>query len=501
MSESASGTPHDKTAVNVLDLGAKNDASEDVSELVNRYSQKYAIFFPAGQYKVSHPLRIKNPIYGTGYSRSGQMDSGHTWLVSAIEHSNVDPLEETGVICFGGNGRFTVEDINIRCASHECGICINPCIQATSAFVNKVGIFNVRGYGLLATKAPDVPGFASRPLFLQNMTILGTADYPQPCVGIQLGERIGDNRLANIEIMGTRAGLVQEASFVYATNMHIWTGCLAQKDNDQWWETTRSIVLGNGDASFMGDNIYLDTSYVLIEMHSHRNMLSINNFMSWEDGSIRGCSKTNAKLFHISPTLTDFPNINMMSGIIYLSGNDDTPGKLCDLTVPAPNARIENVRILNNYRVNYKNYKRLSFLRTDAPSYGGIAKPSDTEQYVRIAAVAADAKNGSCEFTYTADNGERAAITIEQKAENAHVKLTKGRFSDGNFYCKYEEKFFTFYVRVPANQPELRYTIHTHYASDRFFPLDLGLLKDHHTYETKTEVLPNADGLTKLEEV
>ena len=55
--------------IDVVSLGAKNDGSEDVSAIVNANTAKGALFFPAGIYKVSHPLVLKNSIFGEGYSR------------------------------------------------------------------------------------------------------------------------------------------------------------------------------------------------------------------------------------------------------------------------------------------------------------------------------------------------------------------------------------------------------------------------------------------------
>ncbi len=487
-------------AVNVLTLGAKNDGSEDVSALVNHYTKEFALFFPAGQYKVSHPLVIENPIYGVGYSRNGTANAAHTFLISDIKHSDTDPLSEVGVITFGGNGNFVVENLNIRCADHECGIYIDPCVQGTSTFVNKVGIFNVRGYGLLATKSHEVPGFASRPLFLQNMTILGTADHPYPSIGIQTGERIGDNRMSNIEIMGTRVGIMQEASFVYATNLHIWTGCLSQRDNGQWWETTRGIILGHGDANFLGDNVYLDTSYALVEMNSPLNMLSIHNFMSWEDGSIAGCDKKDARLFLLPDDMTEYPYINLTNGLVFVSGHDGAPGKIADLTSPAPNSRIENVRILSRYSVNRENYKRLTFLRKDTPSYNGTAPASETEQYVRIASVVAEAENGFCKLTYTDNSGDHAVFTARKKHGKLALGVKRDSLCEHDFYVRHEDGFFTLFVRTSGGESALSYGIDTETAAMLFFPLDLGILKDHPSYAAKTEILTSPEGLTKVEE-
>ena len=48
--------------LNVLELGAKNDGSADVSAIVNANTAKGALFFPAGIYKVAQPLVLKNSI-------------------------------------------------------------------------------------------------------------------------------------------------------------------------------------------------------------------------------------------------------------------------------------------------------------------------------------------------------------------------------------------------------------------------------------------------------
>ena len=52
--------------IDVLSLGVKNDGSADVSAIVNANTAKGALYFPAGRYRVSHPLVLKNPIRGAG---------------------------------------------------------------------------------------------------------------------------------------------------------------------------------------------------------------------------------------------------------------------------------------------------------------------------------------------------------------------------------------------------------------------------------------------------
>jgi hypothetical protein len=485
--------------LNVLELGVKNDGSEDCSAVVNEYTKTHALYFPAGRYLVAQPLTIFNPVTGAGYARMGHPDGGHTWLVSAIEHDDADPLCETGVIRFGGNGRFTGENLNIICHSRECGIYVNPCVQASAVFIDRVGIFGVRGYGFCAGKGEDVPGFASRPLFLGQMTILGTADYPEPSVGIYTGERIGDNRFSDIEIMGTRVGIRQEASFTYADNMHIWTGCLAGHDNGTWWETTRGIVLGKSDANFMGSNIYVDTAFALFEFHSQRNMLSLHNFMSWEDGSVRGCSRQDAKVFLIPEPLPGEPGVNLTDGLLYVAGNDANPGKLADLVFPGISARVKDVRILTDYEMNGANYRRFTFTDYGSPVYNGEALAGEGDLYCRIAALVMNGARGACTIRYVSDAGDSAEITAAKHTDNGTLtSVLPGPFCEAEFYEENDGRFTEIYVKIPAGK-KVRWTVTTVSSGIGFFPLDLGLIKRHRDYCAHDKILGSPDGLSLLD--
>ena len=85
--------------LNVVALGAKSDGSADVSAIVNANTAKGALFFPAGIYKVAHPLVLKNSIRGEGYARLPRVDATRTWLVSEIACTNgtVGVIELDGV--------------------------------------------------------------------------------------------------------------------------------------------------------------------------------------------------------------------------------------------------------------------------------------------------------------------------------------------------------------------------------------------------------------------
>jgi len=290
-----------------------------------------------------------------------------------------------------------------------------------------------------------------------------------------------DNRLSDIEIMGTRIGVWEEASFIYANNMHIWTGCLAGCDNGSWWETTRGTVLGKGDANFMGENIYVDTAFALFEFRSHRNMVSIHNFMSWEDGSIRGCDRTDAVAFLIPEPLPGEPSVNLTDGLVFVAGNEDNPGKLSNLVFPGITARIKDVRILTDYEMNRFNYHRFTFTDFGTPSYNGEAKAKETDQYCRIAALVMEAEQGTCTLRYNSDAGDSAEITVAKRGNEILTKVVPGLFCDAEFYEKNDNGFMEIYVKVTAGQ-RLGWSVNAISAGIGFFPIDTGLIKRRRDY-------------------
>lgn len=477
--------------VNLLALGAKNDGSEDISPIVNQYTAQYMLYLPPGLYKVSHPLMLKNSLFGAGYSRTSRTDANQTWLLSEIEHEDVTEDGETGVINFGASdiaGQYTIYNLNIRCHSHECGIRIAPCLQPCHVLLDSVGIYNVRGYGVMATRC-GIPGFASRPLFLRNMTIFGTKDWPTPSIGIYIGSGMGDNRLSDIEIMATRIGIWQElTSFTYASNIHLWSGCFAGHDRDNWWETTRCLVLGGAEAHFIGSNVYMDTAWALVEFRSRRNTLSLTNFMFWEDDSTVGCERNDARIFLLGEGINGDPAIHLQGGLIGLAGNDSQPGKLTDLTAPVADARIHDVRILCDYSVSAKNWRCMSFLEEDTPAYGFRYEAAEKEQTVLVAAIVAEAENGCCSLIMTDNTGAMAEFEFIKENGVLTAQTVRSRRTDNRLQIEAENnRFVKIWIKVPAG---IRYDVNvkTLYASRLLFPLDLALTRNRTDYAWKTEI-------------
>ena len=373
-------------AINVLALGAKNDGSADVSAIVNANTEKGALFFPAGIYTVTSPLRLKNPIRGEGYSRISVVNSTRTWFVSEIVCTN----GTMGVIEFGGDRPINVENLNIMCKSRECGIRIADCRQGTYTFIDKVGIYGVGAWGLY------VKGRGSRPIFVGNMTIFGTTKDPTSrAVGIRI-DGPPDCRLTNIEVMGTSIGLELYNGHTYGDNMHLWTGVMGPHE-PRWWNDTRGIVLGP-TAHFTGSEIYPDTCYHAFEMKGPGSFCEVMNVMYWEDGSVRNVKDRTGTFVKYADERNP-GKLVLNGGLIGVGGDDAHPGATAKHYMPK--AVVRDVILKCNYAIKGANIDRLCVGR-NLPDY--TVHYAD-KGWCKVADIFTVAKTGACEGTLTLDGG------------------------------------------------------------------------------------------------
>ena len=388
--------PSQAGMIDVVSLGAKSDGSEDVSAIVNANTAKGALFFPAGVYKVSHPLVLKNSIFGEGYSRVPRIGGSGTWLVSGIAATNA----AHGVVEFGGDIVVNVENLNIKCFSRECGIRIGNA-YGTYAFMDKVGVYNVASYGLFAK------GDGSRRVFAQNMTIFGTsADPASRSTGIRI-DGIADCRLSNIEIMGVCRGIVLFNAHTYGDNLHIWTGIMGKLDDEAWWHDTRGIVLGEG-VHFSGSEIYPDTSYHVFEMGANASC-EIANLMYWEDGSVNKVKDRTGRFVKCADESRPC-KFSVSGGMLGYGGDDKNPGVMA--TYYMPKAMIRDVSLLSNLSIKGANIDRLCLGR-DLPDY--TVRYAD-KGWCKVADVFTVAKTGSCAAILTLGDGAAWRIGLVKGA-------------------------------------------------------------------------------------
>lgn len=448
-------------AVNVLTLGVKNDGSEDVSAIVNVATEKDALFFPAGIYKVAKPLWLKHPISGEGYLRSGRIEPSRTCFVSDIVCTN----GSCGVINFTGDVQINVEKIAIKCRSTESGIRIAGCEQGTYTFISQVGIFGLRATGVM------VDGWGSRPIFVENLTVHGTKDYPAASTGVAIGGA-ADCRLSNVEIMGTRIGLDLRNGHTYGSNLHVWTGCMSGKDNGTWWDGTRGIVLGP-QANFAASQVYLDTSYYVIEQKGRGGCCEIANLMYWEDESIRSATPKTGVFYHREPDSTAKLVIN--GGMFGVAGTDACPGWL--KTLYTPEADIRDVIVLSDYAITTNNLDRICFGQ-NLPDYQVRYAEKGWFKAVDILAAA---PTGACEGALTLGDGAAWKVACVKTAG----KEPETTFTPLNDICsshqvRAAEKDGVVRILVfNSGADELKVRFTTAYMGERFRPLDHGTLRSH----------------------
>ena len=199
--------------VNVLSLGVKNDNSIDISSIINTHTQKYNLYFPAGQYKVSNEIYVKHNIRGEYFSRGRANGIGDaTYFISAFSSGS----NSTGILNISNiESGFNLKGIAIKCKDSENGIYGNM-TGHRFMYLQDIAIYNVSEGNGIYIKANK---FYSRMVYLNNITVFGTSEKYSNSTGIRI-ETTGDVRMSNIEIMGCCIGIISRA-MTYGDNFHI----------------------------------------------------------------------------------------------------------------------------------------------------------------------------------------------------------------------------------------------------------------------------------------
>ena len=448
--------------INVLSLGAKNDGSADVSAIVNANTAKGALFFPAGIYKVAHPLVLKNSIRGEGYARLPRVDATRTWFVSEIACTNgaVGVIELDGVT----GAPINVENLSIKCASRECGIRIGGKRRVPYTLIDKVGVFGVGAWGLY------VKGGGSRAVFAGNMTIWGTTTDPTArAVGIRV-EGAPDCRLSNIEAMGVNIGMELYNGHTYGDNMHLWTGVMGQHE-PSWWYDTRGIVLGP-IAHFTGSEIYPDTCYHAFDMKDASSLCEIMNVMYWEDNSVKDVKNRTGDFLHFADAQRP-GKLVLNGGLIGVGGNDAHPGATAKHYMPQ--AVVRDVILKSDYAIKGANVDRLCLGR-NLPDY--TVRYAD-KGWCKVADIFTVAKTGACEGILTLDGGAAWRLSAAKGASGRTDFAAKplNPLCEGREVRSVEEDGIlkVFVLCQDATPMSARFA--TEYMCDYFRPLDHASLR------------------------
>ena len=463
-----------QSMLNILDLGARNDGSADISAIVNENTARGAIFLPAGLYRVDHPLFLKNSLRGEGYSRDPKVTGAKTWLLSHIECEDAS----CGVLHFGEKGNINVEDLNIQCHSMEDGIRIDPCKPSTMTFISRVGIFSTGSCGI------RIIGTGSRPVFIEDATIFGRGPKTSS-VGLEIGPC--DCRLNNIEVMGTQTGMIVRAGYTYGSNLHLWTGAYGKDADGTWWKGTRGIVLA-GSGIFVGSQIYPDTSYIVFEQREHnQGGFDISEVLYYDDGSEKASKDKEGMLFHAEEGCT--PNLSIHGGIFAVCGSEDNKHWMSRLYTPGVN--IDNVLVRTDRAMSVENIDVLCI---------GDALPDYTVEYAdkgwcKVADIFCAEPTGSVQADLSTDAGASWKIGVTKLADGKMKYSSKAQ----NSLCKghnlqFGEKdgIVRIFIYSPDSDPlKARFT--TRSMSPYFRPADYRWLRAHDFSPRYREVLPDEE--------
>ena len=447
--------------LNILDLGGCNDGSQDVSALINQYTEQASILLPAGIYRIDAPLRLKNSLVGEGYSRINQTNQTKTWLISHIDCADASH----GVIEYEEVAGVNVENLNIQCNSLEDGIRIIPCRQKTATYISRVGIYRVGSCGI------HIEGSGSRPVFMEDITIFGRGS---DCESVGIIVEPADCRINNLEAMGIQKGLVVKGGYTYGCNLHLWTGVIDGNDRDgSWWMGTRGIVLSNG-GSFVGSQIYPDTDYIVFEQKAgNHGGFFLSEILYYDDKSEHNSKDHSGRLFYAEPGAT--PNLRIDGGVFAVCGTDDTPFWMEKLYTPGQS--IHNVLIRTDRSVCSKNIDVLC-ISDDLPDY--TLRYSE-KGWCKVADILDASPSGSVKANLSTADGASWLVSITKQRDGK----TQVRFKAETPQCKaYKLKsvvkgdVMKIYLLTPDDSDrDIRFTTQT--MSAYFRPVDYGCLRSH----------------------
>lgn len=254
---------HAPGIVNGLQVGLKNDNSTDISTVVNSLTGNYAIYLPAGQYKVDSTLFLKNPLIGENWTETSNIVSDNipknrTALRSGINGTTADSI----IYMTGAFANTTICNMDIYCSGLEYAIRIDHMtVSMNHTFVDKVSIRSLKSCGIYLGTNETVGTVAtgrSRLIQIGQVTVMGLYGYDT--IGIEYHSP--DVYFDHVWLC-TKVG-IDAYSMATCNYAHIYTGCL-EKDtaSPHWWDTTKGIILRqSSDLTF--SMLYLDTCAINI---------------------------------------------------------------------------------------------------------------------------------------------------------------------------------------------------------------------------------------------
>lgn len=456
--------------INILFLGGKNDGSEDIGIIINQYTEKFALYLPPGIYKVSTPIVLKNSLFGGGFSRHRVVNNNFTWLVSDISEGSLITIPTNVKI-----DAMSIQDLSIQLNGVEDGIHYNS-ERLLMTSIKNVSIIDVSKKGIHVNPKAGV----TRSVTGENLVIIGKA-YQSSC-GIYISDKGYDCRFTNVEIMGTKEGIITY-EIVYGSTLHIWTGSMSGQDNGTWWQGTVGIrAIGKAIARFT--NIYLDSCFILFVCENDGRII-VDNLLYWEDKSMIGCTRYDG-------SLTWTKDCSCKDNVIINSGTINLGERLTHIN--SSNTFKTNVKYITDRTMNDSNWKGFPFF-DEVIEYDDKANSEALTYYKHVATVVMKT-HGICEFNISMEGGQSVDILVNKKFDSETPIIT-GKLvgAKHEIYYKKEGDFIKFYIKV-ASSHSYQIKLKKYYGLRL---LNVGaLLKNDRSKYTLTEKLTDESGLSLI---
>lgn len=460
--------------IDITKIGAKNDGSADVSEIINAVTEKYSIFLPAGTYLVNKTINLKHSIFGNGYSRDNRFTNEKTLLLSNVANKTINIISNNE-----GTSQI-IENLSIKINKDIIDtevIRYNP-TNDNRIYINKISIFDFNGIAI-NLDSTDCPIFVSRGVYIDTITLF--AKPYSTSIGIRNASNNGDNRFNNIESMSAQKGILNYST-IFINNAHIWCGADKSETDpaviDNWWQNSRGIENFNGKVQ--GENIYIDTTLVAIT--NNNGLVTINNFFYWEDDSIEGSTHYDSTIIYSD--ILDREKTIINNAIIFLGERVKYLwGKITNLKLI--------YKSLNNFKMN-----SMYFVCDD--DYELFCDTGVNEdRYVPIAVINCDGV-GFCRFEITTDGGNNADIYIS-KDWQGNLKLLNRYYNvTNNYYYKIIDNKIIIYLHTINIYTPVH--IKTISKNEKVFPINVNDIVDiNNNYYIKTmDILTDTTDLTAI---
>lgn len=321
--------------INVLSLGFDNTGANDVSSLINQYTEQYDLFFPIGIYRIDETIQPKHGLYGESFTRTP----------ITIDNQNMaifDSHVEDNIISINGVRGITVSNIGIYCRNNENAITITG--NYGSHYIHNVNIANLKNIGI--NVKPDLG--LSRCVYIDSIVINGNSEFPNS-IGLKFNNLAYDSKIENIEIMRVQKGIVTECT-IYGSNIHIWGGTTVNETpSETWINNNHGLTVNNTTVIF--NNFYVDTFKYMITSTGYCHV-QINNIISMCDGTI------NYNNTSVLTNLLDDGVINITGGFIrYGNGFIGIAGIGTRRNVIMNGVTIDSSDLTVFDKVNYKRFE------------------------------------------------------------------------------------------------------------------------------------------------